>query len=307
VLIQRRAPLTYALLAANILVFIALEASGGSQNPLVLLEWGAKFTPAIRAGQPWRLITAMFLHAGVLHLAVNSYSLHNLGNVVERLFGTPRFALIYVIGGVWGSLASTFMSDPRVLGVGASGAIFGLAGCLFYFGLRYPNHFRVLAGWRFIAIVLINLLIGFSSSHIDGYAHMGGLVGGFAAALALGLPTERASRIRSAARICLAVATVAATVLATNPASVSTRVPVSTCCPAPMPTPSTVLARSATPLAERPDRTAPQHSASCPLPSATRVHESWSIAPSVRLRLAASAATLTWPCTSWGARTYCGW
>ena len=128
VLIQRRAPLTYALLAANILVFIALEASGGSQNPLVLLQWGAKFTPAIRAGQPWRLITAMFLHAGVLHLAVNSYSLHNLGNVVERLFGTPRFALIYLIGGVWGSLASTFMSDPRVLGVGASGAIFGLAG-----------------------------------------------------------------------------------------------------------------------------------------------------------------------------------
>jgi len=148
------------------------------------------------------------------------------------------------------------MSDPRVLGVGASGAIFGLAGCLFYFGLRYPDHFRALAGWRFIAIVLVNLLIGFSSSHIDGYAHMGGLVGGFAAAFALGLPTERASRIRSTARICLVVATAAATVLAINPAPVSTRVPVSTCYPAPMPVPSTVLARSAPPPAERQGRTA---------------------------------------------------
>ena len=227
VLMQRRAPLTYALLATNILVFIALEASGGSQNPLVLLKWGAKFTPAIRAGQPWRLFTAMFLHAGVLHLAVNSYSLHNLGNVVERLFGTHRFALIYLIGGVWGSLASTFMSDPRVLGVGASGAIFGLAGCLFYFGLRYPSHFRVLAGWRFIAIVLINLLIGFSSSHIDGYAHMGGLVGGFVAALALGFPTERTSHVRSTARICLAIATLGAIVLAVRPTPASIFVPIS--------------------------------------------------------------------------------
>ncbi len=232
VLVQRRAPLTYALLAANILIFIALEASGGSQNPLVLLEWGAKFTPAIRAGQPWRLFTSMFLHAGVLHLAVNSYSLHNLGNVVERLFGTPRFALIYLVGGVWGSLASTFMSDPRVLGVGASGAIFGLAGGIFYFGLRYPDHFRVLAGWRFIAIVLINLFIGFSSSHIDGYAHMGGLVGGFTAALALGLPIERTSRIRSTARICLAVATLAAIVMAIRPVPVLTFVPVSMSNPA---------------------------------------------------------------------------
>lgn len=256
VLVQRRAPLTYALLVTNILVFVALEASGGSQNPLVLLEWGAKFTPAIRAGQPWRLVTAMFLHAGILHLAVNSYSLHNLGNVVERLFGTPRFALIYLIGGIWGSLASTFMSDPRVLGVGASGAIFGLAGCLFYFGLRYPYHFRVLVGWRFIAIVLINLLIGFSSSHIDGYAHIGGLLGGFATAVALGFPTERTSNARSAARICLAVATAAATVLAINPTLVSMRVPVSTYCPVLMPMPSTVLALSAAALAKRPDRTA---------------------------------------------------
>ena len=211
-------------------------------NPLVLWS-GAPSSPAIRAGQPWRLITAMFLHAGVLHLAVNSYSCTTWATV-ERLFGTPRFALIYVIGGVWGSLASIHVRPgvlerlrrnirPRRLPV----------------LLRHPlsHHFRVLAGWRVRRIVLVNLLIGFSSSHIDGYAHMGGLVGGFAAALALGLPTERASRIRSAARICLAVATVAATVLATNPASVSTRVPVSTCCPAPMPTPSTVLARSAAP------------------------------------------------------------
>lgn len=218
VLVQRKAPLTYAILVVNILLFAALEASGGSQNPLVLLRWGAKFTPAIRAGQPWRLVTSMFLHAGLLHLAVNSYSLYNLGNAVERLFGTARFALIYFAAGLWGSLASTCMSDPLVLGVGASGAIFGLAGCIFYFGMRYPNHFRAFAGSRFIIIVLINLFIGFSSSHIDGYAHMGGLIAGFAAAFALGLPYERPTYARTAARLCLALATLAATILTIMPA-----------------------------------------------------------------------------------------
>ncbi|MCR4425951.1 MAG: rhomboid family intramembrane serine protease [Firmicutes bacterium] len=200
VLLQRTAPFTNILLAINIGVYLLLELSGGSSNPWVLLRYGAKFAPLIRAGEPWRLLTSMFLHSGLLHLSMNSFSLHNLGNVTERLFGSKRFLLAYLASGLCGSIVSTLLADPRVIGVGASGAIFGLAGCLFYFGLRFPRHFALIAGMRFVFIVLLNLAIGFTSPLIDNYAHLGGLISGFAAAYALGLPGERTGESRQLAR-----------------------------------------------------------------------------------------------------------
>lgn len=215
--VQRTAPATYTLLVVNAIMFGLLEASGGSQNPLVLLEWGAKFAPAIRAGQAWRLVTSVFLHSGLLHLAANSYSLYNLGNVAERILGTTRFTLIYVLSGIWGSIISTYLSDPMVLGVGASGAIFGIAGCLFYFGIIYPRHFAVIAGSRFILVVLLNLVIGFTSPLIDNYAHIGGLFGGFISACAFGLPNEPRTERRSLFRWLFIVATLTATATVSRP------------------------------------------------------------------------------------------
>jgi rhomboid protease GluP len=215
--IQRTAPATYTLLVVNGIIFGLLEASGGSQDPLVLLKWGAKFGPAIRAGEAWRLVTSVFLHSGLLHLAANSYSLYNLGNVTERLLGTMRFTFVYLLSGIWGSIVSTYLSDPMVLGVGASGAIFGLAGCLFYFGIRYPRHFAVIAGSRFILVVLLNLFIGFTSPLIDNYAHIGGLFGGFVSACALGLPNEPRTERRSLFRIIFMVATLIAASMVSRP------------------------------------------------------------------------------------------
>lgn len=206
-IVQHSSPATYGIVAVNVIVFVLLELAGGSGNIGVLLRWGAKFTPLIRSGEWWRMITSMFLHSGVIHLAVNSYSLYNLGGLAERLFGTVRFIPIYLVSGLWGSIASTLFSDLMGVGIGASGAIFGVAGCLFYFGAAYPRHFSVLAGKRFIAVVAANLVIGFAAGGIDAYAHVGGLIGGFAASAALGFPYETPEPYRGVLEIAFGLAT----------------------------------------------------------------------------------------------------
>lgn len=102
-------------------------------------------------GQLWRLFTCMFLHAGILHLVVNLFSLYNLGNLIERIFGSAKFTLIYLSSGLWGSIASTIFAPETaaVVSVGASGAIFGIAGAILYLGVRSPQFFKRVAGMRF--------------------------------------------------------------------------------------------------------------------------------------------------------------
>lgn len=198
-----------ALIASCVAGFIWLEFRGGSSDVVVLILNGAKFTPLVKAGEWWRLITCMFLHSGVMHLAVNCYSLYNLGGLSERLFGSARFLAIYLASGLWGSIASTLLSDPMSVSIGASGAVFGVAGSLFYFAAAYPRHFMALAGRRFITVVVANLIIGFAAGGIDGIAHAGGLVGGFAVSFALGFPYETPEAYRTAARVGVAAATMA--------------------------------------------------------------------------------------------------
>lgn len=212
-LVQPGAPVTTALIAVCVLAFLWLEFNGGSTDILVLLRNGAKFTPLIRAGEWWRLFTSMFLHSGALHLAVNSYSLYNLGGLAERLFGRTRFLTIYLLSGLWGAIASALLSDPLAVSVGASGAVFGVAGSLFYFGAAYPRHFAALAGRRFITVVVANLIIGFAAGGIDGVAHAGGLVGGFLISMAIGFPYETHEPHYTWLRAAVALATVAGFIL----------------------------------------------------------------------------------------------
>ncbi len=91
---NERPVITWALLALNILVFIAATAAGGTDNPEVLLDFGALFGPLIADGEYWRLFTAMFLHIGIAHLAFNGFALFIFGGLVERLYGHVRFILI---------------------------------------------------------------------------------------------------------------------------------------------------------------------------------------------------------------------
>ncbi|MFP7477784.1 rhomboid family intramembrane serine protease [Terribacillus saccharophilus] len=189
---HRKKPLlVYILIGICVLMFFLETLFGGSTNTAVLIELGAKYNPLILAeNEWWRIVSSMFLHIGALHLLTNMLSLYYLGTLTEQIFGHRRFFFIYILGGIVGGLASFAFSEN--LSAGASGAIFGMFGALIYFGVVYPKLFWRTIGNGLIVILLINLVISFSASHvIDVFAHLGGLAGGFASALLVGLPGKR--------------------------------------------------------------------------------------------------------------------
>lgn len=172
----RRTPVTVLLLVAIAAGYVLQLVSGDA-----LTAAGANYGPAIRAGEYWRLVTSMFLHGGLLHLALNGWALFQLGSLLELLMGPRRMLLVYFVTGIAGSLASaTFTQAPSV---GASGAIFGLLGALIAFLLRRrgtltpqgKSILMQLVGWA-----AINVFLGISSNaapggpQIDNSAHFGG-------------------------------------------------------------------------------------------------------------------------------------
>jgi rhomboid protease GluP len=174
-----RPRLTYVLLGINILVWLAMTATGGSTSTAVLIRFGAKDNSLIANGEVWRLLTSMFLHIGLMHLFFNSYALYIFGIEVERLYGNARFVVIYLLAGLWGSLIS-FAFGPN-LSAGASGAIFGLLGVMLAFFRRHRELFGD-SGRRqvinLLGIAVFNLVLGFTVPGIDNLAHLGGLVSG---------------------------------------------------------------------------------------------------------------------------------
>ncbi|MFB4164756.1 rhomboid family intramembrane serine protease [Alteribacillus sp. JSM 102045] len=177
---------TYLLLTAILLVFFVVEKAGGSTDILTLIEFGAKYNPAILEGEWWRFFSAMFLHIGFFHLFMNSLALFYLGGAVERMYGTLRFIIIYFIAGLFGSLASFAFNEQ--VSAGASGAIFGCFGALLYFGFIHRKLFFRTMGMNVLVILAINLSFGFIVPAVDNGAHIGGLIGGFLASAFVHLP-----------------------------------------------------------------------------------------------------------------------
>ena len=121
-----RTPATMALVAINLAVFVAMLMHGAghwhSPND-VQLAWGAGFGPATKDGQWWRLGSALFLHFGLLHLSLNMWALWDGGRLVERLYGTLRFTVLYFASGLAGNLVSLLVQGDRAVSGGASGAV----------------------------------------------------------------------------------------------------------------------------------------------------------------------------------------
>jgi rhomboid protease GluP len=188
---------TWVLLAIIVVVFLVETMLGGSTEVDVLIRMGAKFTPLIAAGEYWRLLTSMFLHIGVMHLAFNGYALFVIGTELERLLGPGRFLSIYLLSGLFGSLASYALSDS--LAAGASGAIFGIIGALASFFLVHRERLGAWGSRRLAnigVIIVFNLIWGFSQpGRIDNYAHVGGLLAGLALGWALA-PRYELDRVR---------------------------------------------------------------------------------------------------------------
>jgi rhomboid protease GluP len=197
---------TYALLAINIGIFIVMVASGVSwMTPETgqVLRWGADYGPYTLGGQYWRLVTAMFLHFGIIHLAANMWCLWSLGQLAEKMLGSVSLLAIYLLTGIGGSLLSLSW-DPMRASAGASGAIFGIAGALIsvlYFGQLglQPEGRRKLLGYV-VRFAFINLVFGLTA-HINNMAHLGGLVSGLLMGLFLARtfnlsPEERPAKRR---------------------------------------------------------------------------------------------------------------
>lgn len=185
-------PITYILIGANVLVFIAMLLNGAgfwhSPND-IQLRWGANFGPATQDGEWWRLFTAMFLHFGVMHLTLNCLSLWESGQLVERMYGRWRFIGIYLTSGLFGNLVSLVAQGNVAVSGGASGAIFGVYGAALVFLWREravidAYEFRWLFGGGVIFSIL-TIVLGFIIPGIDNYAHIGGLIAGMLASIFL--------------------------------------------------------------------------------------------------------------------------
>lgn len=179
---KKKPIVTYTIIALCIIMFFI---SGLGYDNNLLFNLGALYGPYVRNGEIYRLITSMFLHAGIIHIVFNIYSLYIVGSKIEDFFGKWKYILIYLISGISGGLLS-IMLNQEALSVGASGAIFGLFGALLYFGYTYRGYIGTIIKSQILPIVIYNLLMGFLISGIDNWAHIGGLVGGLITAYTLG-------------------------------------------------------------------------------------------------------------------------
>lgn len=186
-----RLPVTASLIAAHVLVYLAvsaLAASAGVPWNIALVNQigevindGALVPEAVAQGQAWRLLTSIFLHSGLIHLAFNMVALYFLGTFAESAFGRWRFFALYVLSGLSGGLAYLYFGGFSEPAVGASGAIFGLLGSILGYALR-----RGTFSWQnpvirqLLILLAINVYLGVSIDNISNTAHMGGLAGGFA-------------------------------------------------------------------------------------------------------------------------------
>jgi rhomboid protease GluP len=185
------APTLIGLNAAIFALMALLGVSPFNPTGAQLFVWGANYGPATLGGQWWRLLSSTFVHGGIIHLAFNMQCLWQLGKLTERLYGNWAFLALYVLSGLGGSVASLWW-NPDTLSVGASGAIFGVAGGLvafLYMGkLPLPRAATRSILSSTMIFVGYNLLYGFTSTGIDNAAHIGGLITGALAGALLTRP-----------------------------------------------------------------------------------------------------------------------
>src|SRR5687767_11611617 len=212
-ILNRPYKFTIIFLIANVFVFMLMWQTSGMRFSLlaplpdeVLIPFGAKLNYYIDTRHEWwRFITPMFLHVNFLHLMVNMYSLWIVGPYVEKLYGSARFVAFWVLTGIAGVVASYLTVRPEMSvgslarfifktadepSAGASGALFGLVGVLFVFGIKFrnelPEGFRRAFGTGLLPMILLNLFIGYMGrGFIDNSAHLGGLAAGALLALAV--------------------------------------------------------------------------------------------------------------------------
>lgn len=178
---------TYGLLVTIGVAFVIQLLAGGSTNTRALVTVGAQVNSLVAGGEVWRLLTAMFLHIGLQHIAFNAWALFSLGRDVEAFYGSFRFTILYFVAGLAGNVVY-YLLGPDILSAGASGAVFGMVGSQAAFFLLNRELFGSFGRERLanLAVLIgINLVFGFTVPGINNLAHLGGLISGFLLGLAL--------------------------------------------------------------------------------------------------------------------------
>jgi len=191
---------TTVILAINFGLYIitsvySMRSGDGSAMNIdsrTLVEFGAKYAPLMEMGQWWRLVTAGFLHGGLLHILMNCWVLFDLGAQVEDIYGASRMWVIYLVSSVFGFYVSAVW-NPIAPSVGASAALFGLIGAMIALGVRHRNPMGDAIRGMYIRWALYTLVLGFLISRIDNAAHIGGLVAGFCLAYVAETPRATGS------------------------------------------------------------------------------------------------------------------
>lgn len=174
---MKKPVITYALIIINVIIYFLSNMFG-------LVEDFAVNRFMITHGEFYRLFTGMFLHANLLHLAFNCYAIYIVGMQLENFLGKFKYLIVYLLSGFAGNCLSIFMSSGY--SVGASGAIFGLLGSLVYFGYHYRVYLETVVKSQIIPLIILNLIIGMAPG-IDNWGHIGGLIGGVFATMAVGV------------------------------------------------------------------------------------------------------------------------
>lgn len=180
---EKKTPyVTYTLIAINVLIYFISILFGKYDD---IVNTFCLYGPLVRLGDYYRLFTSMFLHADIIHLFFNCYSLYVVGTQVESFMGKGKFIFIYLFSGILGGFLSIAMSNYA--SIGASGAIFGLLGSLLYFGYHYRVYLGNVLKNQIIPLIIVNLIYGFMVPGIDNFAHIGGLIGGVMATSVVGV------------------------------------------------------------------------------------------------------------------------
>ena len=197
------APVTTTIVLLNVIVFGLMLLNGAgllTHDGLVAVRFGSNLGRLTMTGQWWRLFTSIFIHFGLLHIALNMTALYQTGRTVERMYGSLHFLLLYLFSGLCGSMVS-ILWHPAANSAGASGAIFGVFGGLLAFLLSSDNAIprSVILEHRSstLAFIGFNLVSGFVLPGVDNGAHIGGLLGGLAIGFLLARPIDLQKRTKA--------------------------------------------------------------------------------------------------------------
>lgn len=180
--INRKNTVTISIIFVNIIYFIFLEMNGGSNSTRVMLEYGAAFPVNIENGEYYRLVTSMFMHFGIDHIANNMLILVLLGGKLEDTVGHVRFFTIYMLSGILANIASDWVQNYTgdvAVSAGASGAIFGVVGALLYVLILNRGRIRDLNLYQIVISLVFMLYAGFKTTGVDNTAHVAGAISGF--------------------------------------------------------------------------------------------------------------------------------